>query len=179
MFDVAVGSRIAALVAVFAVGAAWGAEVRFKAIDLPDAAAGQDLWELQYTALGDFPQFDGLTLVYAADKFSDLALAQPPDPTALAPTLVQPGFGADGLLSLTAERAIAGETHRFGLSFVWLAAGVPGAQPFEVFDGSSLAVTQSGVTQAVPEPQAVGLLLFGLAALAARRRWPSPRSVRS
>jgi MYXO-CTERM domain-containing protein len=176
MFGVVAWLRIAALMMLAAVGSAWSAEVRFKPADLPDIVSAEDLWEFQYTLAGDFAQFDGLTLVFAADKFAGLSLARPPDTAAFASLLAQPqpGLGADGLLTLTAERAVISETHQFSVSFVWLASGLSGAQPFEVFDGTNFEVTQFGVTQAIPEPKAASLLLLGLVALAAlRRRQPA------
>ena len=65
----------------------------------------------------------------------------------------------------------------FLVEFDWLGVGAPGAQSFTIVDPSTFATLDSGLTSlvsdpptGVPEPSTLGLLVLGLAGIAARRR---------
>ncbi len=58
----------------------------------------------------------------------------------------------------------------FRVEFTWSGLGRPGSQAYDTHD-AAFTVVQSGVTQAVPAPSSVMLLLQALAALALARRW--------
>lgn len=58
----------------------------------------------------------------------------------------------------------------FAVTFTWLGQGTPGAQVFEIYDPDTFELLGSGSTSAVPLPGAMGLMLPGALALAARAR---------
>ncbi len=57
----------------------------------------------------------------------------------------------------------------FAVEFTWLGAGMPSAQPFEIYDPVSFSVIETGVT-AAPEPGTLALLFLATLAAAAIRR---------
>lgn len=56
----------------------------------------------------------------------------------------------------------------FSVRFLWLGEGLPGAQPFEIYDPTTFARIGQGVT--VPAPLTPWLVVSGATALLARRR---------
>jgi PEP-CTERM motif len=66
-----------------------------------------------------------------------------------------------------------GSASGFAVEFSWIAPGIPGPQPFEIFDPGTFEVLESGVTTPVPEPDTFALVLLGLALLA--RKLPSTK----
>ena len=61
----------------------------------------------------------------------------------------------------------------FVIDFVWIGAGSPGAQPFDIHNASFQTVF-SGMTVAVPEPGTVSLVLAALMAGLVWRRIRKP-----
>jgi hypothetical protein len=49
----------------------------------------------------------------------------------------------------------------FAVQFHWLGSGLPGAQPFEIYDPNSLDLIASGITSPVPEPDVWVMMLAG------------------
>jgi hypothetical protein len=63
----------------------------------------------------------------------------------------------------------------FSVDFIWIGTGVPGGQPFEIYDPVNFALLESGNTlNAVPAPAALWLLVSGSAALMALGRSKRP-----
>ena len=158
--------------------------IKFESVDLADVTPGEDLRQFRYHVSGDVNgsplQADqGFTIGFAQALYR--ALQDPPPPVnadwdvlVLQP---DPGIPDDGVydaLALIDDPSLADP---FVVSFVWLGAGAPGAQPFAVnqFDVAAnlVSVLQVGVTeplgQAVPEPVTSAWLAVGFAALASLR----------
>jgi hypothetical protein len=110
-------------------------------------------------ALFDEASLTITTLPPLADEWDQLLLA--------SGLLVPAAFDALALGSgIPAGAFVSG----FGVEFLWLGAGVPGSQPFEIFDPISFEVLGSGTTVLVPEPGTVALLLLGVTVVAGARR---------
>ena len=150
--------------------------LHYTVVDLPDGPSG-DLWEYSYSFSGfNFQANQGFSVFFDATLFSDLQNPRPsgnPQWSMIAVQrdvlLQQPGY-LDGLALVNAP-TFQGP---FQVAFVWLGLGVPGGQPFEIYD-SNFQTLFSG-TSVVPEPQsfllavAGGLMLFGYRAARLRKR---------
>ena len=160
-------------------GGAQAVQLTYRAVDL----AASDFWRYDYTLSGTFAEFEGVTLLYAPANYETLSILMAPGLDAFVSFLGQPDpvLDADGVLALTAVRDVgATESFSFSVRFHWLGAGVPGAQPFELFDSTFQKVGGGQTTQPpVPEPGTLVLMLVGLAALLARglRRAPPGTAV--
>ncbi len=155
---------------------AWALDITYVATDLPDTVSGADRWRVDYSLSGDLAEFEGVNVLFAFDRYSDIQLAEAPDAAALSYYIEQPvaPLALDGLFVVTAVRPIVGESQAFAVSFDLLGGGTPAAQPFETFD-ANFTLTGTGVTVPVPEPASAVLLLAALAALALlKRRHPVP-----
>ena len=153
-------------------GAAQAVTVHYESVDLPDLIVGEDLWRYDYRVTGGFEPFGGFNLLYDPARYGALSDAQPSASTDWDVFVIQPdaALPAPGLFTATRLTAGAALNDPFAVQFVWLGAGTPGAQPFEVFN-ASFDVTERGATQAiqaVPEPQTYALFALGLFVLAAR-----------
>lgn len=76
----------------------------------------------------------------------------------------------DAYKTIGAGLGVGASEAGFAVQFTWLGGGLPGAQAFTVYDPSTLAILDSGLTAVVPEPTTAALLLMGLAALVTARR---------
>jgi len=146
--------------------------IRFLATDLPDGGAAGDRWRIEYR-LDAFPEPAGHGWSVRFDRALYADLQDPPpapgggwDVLVLQPDPALPDDGRYDALALVASAPV---DRIFSVEFRWLGAGVPGAQPFEVYD-ASFAVVEEGVTLPVPEPGVASLVLLGLAGLAIGRR---------
>lgn len=162
---------------------AQAASVVYSAVDLPDAVAGEDLWQYEYTITGAFAAFDTLTIEFAHGLYDQLDLTIATAVLDAQPPLA--GFpGADSLLQFTALSAHASLVDSAAVSFVWLGTGTPGAQTYSVADEFGNVYQNSvtrleGAQQAVPEPATLALLLAvllpgALTRPGGRRRVPMP-----
>jgi hypothetical protein len=136
-------------------------------------APGAGRWTYFY-ALDEFP-YDagyGFTVYFDPELYADL------DPNPLAPgedwdaISVEPDaqLGEEGFYDAEALVDLPSVAASFSVSFRWLGAGDPGAQPFEVREPApSFGVVESGISVA-PEPGACGFGAAALVALAATRR---------
>ena len=154
--------------------------IEFRAVDLADVVAGEDLWMYDYF-VSDF--------VFAADQgfstyFDPLLYANLQavpqssdwDPIAVQPDLALPSAGFYDALALVNGASLVDP---FTVMFVWLggAGSAPGSQAFTVnqFDAAgNVSFLETGQTvaqgsAAVPEP-ATGLVFAVGAALACRAR---------
>ena len=133
--------------------------------DLPDEIAGDDLWQARYRVSGfDFDVDHGFTIEFDRSLYSQLELPAAPlspdwDILVLQPDLGLPDDGIYDALALV-DGASLGIT--FVVDFVWLGAGEPGAQPFEIY-GPGFVTLEVGITT-VPDP---GMPLSSGAALVA------------
>ena len=153
--------------------------VRFTSLDLTDTVVGQDLRAYDYLISGGFNDGDTLTLEFPAAVYGE-PITVVTDPTTLfaLPPIPNIGPGTSGLLMLTALSALP-MTFQDSLrvSFVLVAGGSPGAQPFEVADSMLSTIQMSSTvsataSNAVPEPATDGLVAAGLALFAVLRRSP-------
>ena len=74
-------------------------------------------------------------------------------------------------LSLTGGIPAGSTVSGFSVQFTWLGSGVPGAQPFEIFDATTFNLVQSGATSStpltVPTASTLSLALLGVGLCAA------------
>lgn len=152
--------------------AAQAADIQFSATPL-----GGTSWRYDYVVTNnDLPALDEFSILFEAGTFAELAVAA--SPPGWSTIVLQPVNGTGGLfdaLALNESLPLGGSIGGFSVTFQFLAAGTPGAQPFMIIDPFSEGspVIQEGMTRPIPEPQTLALLLAGLVpvvALARRRR---------
>lgn len=161
----------AALLVAAAFPAAQAADIAYTATSL-----GGSSWRYDYVVTNtDLPGLDEFSIFFDRASFSGLAVSA--TPSGWSSIALQPSETLDGVfdsLALNNSLAPGASLGGFSVNFTFLAQGVPGAQPFQIvdpFDGN--AVLQTGMTiAAIPEPQALALLLAGILPTAwwARRR---------
>ena len=148
--------------------------IKYQAIDLTDTGTG-DLWQYHYQ-ISDriFQVNDGFNVLFAPTLYKGLdnnsispngdwdVISLQPDPF-----LPDPGR-LDGLALVNS----ASLSDMFTINFIWLGAGKPGSQPFEIYslasNGNIGAILETGQTSTsvVPVPGALVLFVSGLLGLA-------------
>lgn len=160
------------------------AGVAYTATDLADVSAGQDLWRYSYRVNGPLPAFGAFNLFFSSSNYSELSVGA--FSAGLSPLVIQPdaGLGWDGMLTLTTfSDLIPASVESVELDFVWLGAGMPADQAYEVLDDAFNAIgagkTSLLVTppNGVPEPGALSLITLGLLSLPVLRRRRSVASL--
>jgi PEP-CTERM motif-containing protein len=175
-----VGRCVLTLVALCAIAVpAAATTISFQATDVADRLQGEDLYLYAYT-LSDFeyPAGYGFTVVFDRLLYSSLQVPSRPVGTDWDVLAIQPDFALpdDGLFDAMALVDAPATLTGFAIEFVWLGAGVPGGQPFVVYD-STFATVESGLTVAapilpdpgVPVPEPASGILLGLGALLCAR----------
>lgn len=127
--------------------------------------SGND-WRYEYRLSGfQFQAGEGFTIFFDESLFEDLRNVSVPGDW--DPLLSQPDsfFQVAGFLdALATVNQPSNQT--FGIDFTYLGAGTPGAQPFEAYSTNpDFVVFDSGLTEMVPEPDAILLVGGGLALL--------------
>lgn len=152
-----------------AAGPAPAVTILFVPSDVVDQVVGQDLWRYDYQVTGSFEPFGGLNLLFDPTRYGVLSVPQPVAGVDWDVFVVQPdaALAAPGLFTATRLIDSPALNNPASVQFVWLGAGTPGAQPFEVFD-ASFGISETGFTQAVPEPRTYALYALGLLLLARR-----------
>lgn len=156
-------------------GTATAASISYTATPL-----GGTSWRYDYTVDNSAPSigFDQFTIYFDPGLYSGLAGPTAPtdwDPIAIEP---DPGIPDDGFfdaLNMGAPLAGGQSLGGFSVTFNWLGAGAPGAQPFDLLDSFSLRVVASGRTgspniRPMPVPGSVFLSGLGLGLLFVSRR---------
>lgn len=138
--------------------------INYTATDLADTGA-KDLWEYSYkVSENSFAADTGFTIYF------DIGLYDFLDPTPVQPNAdwdvvtwnPDPFFIDDGAYDALALADNASLDDTFTVSFAWLGAtGVPGEQIFEIYDGVTWDVLESGITTAAPVPEPATMVLFG------------------
>jgi hypothetical protein len=146
----------------------------YVAQDLADVNPGEDLWRYQYSIGGSLSLFGGINFLFAPDQYGELSNAEPSASPDWSVSVVQPdpGLPAEGLYSLLTLIAPPDFTGPFSVDFVWLGQGVPGSQPFEVFDDSFVVIEEGRTAPAgsAPEPSTLALAFAVLLPLVLARR---------
>lgn len=153
--------------------------ISYVATDLADVTPGEDLWRYDYAVGGhSFLQSEFFDIYFAPNLYGELTSASGPNDDWDVAILQQPtpgnlppfDTGIFDSFALLDNPDVAG---LFSVNFVYLGAGTPGAQPFDIF-GADSSLLESGTTSrpvsGVPEPSSVALALIGLGALAAGLR---------
>lgn len=145
------------------------ATIYYEVSDLSDATAGEDLWRYEYTVSGrNFLQSEFFDIYFAPNLYGTLTAGPAPNPDWDVVILQQPNpanlppfdRGMFDAFALTGSPSLSGT---FSVDFVYLGSGVPGRQPFEIFDADS-GLVDSGFTTLIPEPGTTALCLIGLIA---------------
>lgn len=130
-------------------------------------------------SLGQDRAVSGFDILFDPDLYEPFSLEIVSDVAATAgwdQLLLQGGIGVwPAFDALAASGGLAsGEwLGGFAVEFTWLGQGVPGAQPFQIYDPATFEILESEFTRSVPVPPAVLLLgssIAGLAYFARRRR---------
>lgn len=148
-------------------------EVAYFPRDIADVVVGDDRWVYEYT-LDEFPYDDGygFTVYFDPDLYADLDMS-PDAPNAHWDAItVEPdaNLGDDGFYDAEALVDLPSVGGVFRVSFVWLGAGSPGAQPFEVRDAAPSYATVLTGTTVLPEAGSSALGAGALCALLVTRR---------
>lgn len=151
-----------ALLCAMAVHAAAPA-VSYRALDLADTTAGQDLWQIDFTVTGGLALFESVNILFDAASYAGIGVLGGDARLSIQAIDPLPALPADGSLTLTATEAVPSPVFA-SAQVVWSGTGTPGSQAFEVLD-DQFNVTATGMTSAVPEPSA--WLLWALGAVAA------------
>jgi hypothetical protein len=148
------------------------ATIYYEPVDLPDQVQGDDLWRYNYLVTGfTFNSDQGFTISFDIDRYRDLEI--PPifanndwDVLVFQPDSNLPADGAYDALALVNGASLQAT---FPVDFIFLGAGQPGSQRFDIsqFDsqGNLVTVLESGFTTLIPEPGPLLLTFFGLSAL--------------
>lgn len=136
----------------------------YEATDLTDIVMGEDLWK--YTYYVSAFAGAGFTVLFDYQRYTSLESPPPVvngdwDPITFQPDPLFPDDGAYDAFALSSTPSLADP---FEVSFVWLGPGLPGDQPFVVYN-QSFQTIESGQT-AVPDPSTGMLLAVGLIGLA-------------
>ena len=120
--------------------------INYQTSNLADTTAGEDLWQYTYTVSDHtFSADTGFTIYF------DYALYGAIDPFPTSPNAdwdvltwdPDPGIPDDGAFDAYALFDNASLADPFTVSFVWLGAGTPGSQSFEVYDGLTWGILDS------------------------------------
>lgn len=111
--------------------------ITYEALDLADLVNGEDLWKYTYRVSGfNFQRNQGFTVYFDETRYRNLDSGRTPpnadwDVLTIQPDpLLGPGMYDALAVSGSPNASLTGE---FSVSFQWLAGGVPGAQPFELY----------------------------------------------
>lgn len=164
---------LAALAVLFVLPAARATTLSYVAVDLPDTVVGQDRWAYLYqVGAGSFLGGEGFSVyfdpaLYEALEAVPTGLSQDWNVLVAQPDASLPVPGLYDAMALIDLPSIAGS---FRVDFNWLGQNTPSSQPFDIHDATFL-VMQTGMTQAVPEPATVALMLEALAAIGLTWPW--------
>ncbi len=149
-------------------------QIEFRATDLPDIVAGEDLWRYDYrvsdgtflTGQGFFVQFD--YNLYAALGDPPPAVNGDWDPAVAQPSQILPDDGLYDAMALVDNPSLL---NLFSVEFIWSggAAG-PGAQPFTIYDAAFDPIENGTTRVEAPIPAPAALLAAGLLPLVRTRR---------
>jgi len=160
-------AALAALWALVCAGVATATVINYTATDLVDINPGQDLWQYSYTVSDyTFSADTGFTIYFDPTHYTQL------DPFPVVPNAdwdiltwnPDPNLPGDGAYDAYALVDAASLADPFIVSFAWSGGGAgPGAQFFEIYDGSTWTVIENGFTSgATPVPEPATTLLFSI-----------------
>lgn len=128
-----------------------------------------DLADYRLYTTVNFMTGEVLDFVFNTNLYADLALL-PEGPGADWSAMViqpDPSLPAFGYYDLQAQVDNPSTTGPFTVAFTWLGDGAPGRQAFQVY-GADYSFYTGSVTEAVPEPGSLSLLLAGIVVALAR-----------
>jgi hypothetical protein len=154
--------RAAVYVASLAV-VATGAEATTITYDV--AQISGSTWQYDYSlnsnsqpaAIGEF------TVFFALGEYSNLSVEASPGNWSSIVAQPDPNLPADGFFdaqALDTGLPPGSSQNGFSVQFMWLGAGRPGAQPFNVVDPNTFATLETGNTTPAPVPLPASLVLL-------------------
>jgi len=171
--------RAAGALLLFAASAVTAATVSYSTTDLDDVVIGQDRWRYHYTIAAPLPAFNYVNLLFDPSLYAHLVVHGSTPDLSVFETQPDTFLPADGQVTVMALADILGTTtETVDLDFVWLGAGQPAGQSYELlddfFNNVSPAPLQTHLagSQSLPVPGSLSLLALGLLALPALRRRP-------
>jgi hypothetical protein len=171
--------RAAGVLLLFAASAVTAATVSYSTTDLVDVVIGQDRWRYHYTIAAPLPAFNYVNLLFDPSLYANLVVHGSTPDLSVFETQPDTFLPADGQVTVMALTDILGATtETVDLDFVWLGAGQPGGQSYELLDDFFNDVSPSPLqthlagSQSLPVPGSLSLLALGLLALPALRLRP-------
>jgi hypothetical protein len=148
--------------------------ILYSVQDLPDEGLGNRVLYTYLVSEREFGSDERFSILFDPDLFSEIEVPAPAPGPDWDTLVLQPD---DALPSAGRYEGIAKSPappfpESFEIVAVFEGVGLPGAQPFEIYD-SSFNVLESGSTTLVPEPGTSLLIGLGLGLLA--RRGPRRR----
>ena len=144
--------------------------------ELLDLSNGRWQYNYQITNLSLDAPITEASFLFDGGLYANLEVASQNIPSGWNESAdVQPNIGPpewEGLYAVWTEgQGIGpGQTSRwYSVSFDWIGAGEPGAQEYEVYD-ANFTELDKGITQLIPEPTALFLLVSGSVVFFRRRK---------
>lgn len=154
-------------------GVSYATTITSVATDLTDTAAGEDLWQIEYTVSDyTFNADQGFTIWFDLGLYEELTIISAGsgsdwDVLVWNPDSSIPDDGAYDALALVDNASLDAT---FIVSFVWLGSEVPNTQSFDVYelsyDGYYTTIESGQTSSPVPEPGTIILAAIGFIGLA-------------
>lgn len=151
---------IAGLLFVLCSTAAHAATVKFESTNLSDS-----LWQYDFSILNDSSSYsiEEFTIFFEETYYSSLAVVSSPagwDSIVIQPDTAIPDEGFVDSLAFSSPLEPGSFLEGLSVSFIWLGAGAPGSQLFEIINPGTFAIIEAGTTIPTPVPLPAAFWLF-------------------